>query len=60
MIQIYQEKLTNFVSIEVLLKATEVDYTYYEQTQYHDTLHIAQQQAMHKSAALLTNITGLI
>lgn len=60
LIQIYQEKLTNFVSIEVLLKATEVDYTYYEQTQYHDTLHIAQQQAMHKSAALLTNITGLI
>lgn len=60
LLQIYQEKLINFISTRVLRKATEVSYTYYEQTKYHDTLHIAQQQAMYKSSALLSNLTSLI
>ncbi|WP_439507016.1 ABC transporter ATP-binding protein [Sediminibacterium sp.] len=60
LLQIYQEKLTNTVSSTVLLKATQVDYMYYEQSKYHDTLHIAQQQALHKSGALLTNLTTFI
>src|SRR5450432_3657668 len=42
----HQETLTNYLSNEVLSKAIEVDYEYYENPEYHDTLHLAQQQSL--------------
>src|SRR4051812_37045548 len=41
---IHQHKLTDKLSADVLEKAVNVDYAYYENPSYHDTLHLAQQQ----------------
>ncbi|EDM37301.1 hypothetical protein PBAL39_09166 [Pedobacter sp. BAL39] len=45
---IHQHKLRDKISVEVLEKAVSVDYSYYENPAYHDTLHLAQQQAIFK------------
>ena len=57
---IYQEKLTDFLSSEVLTKAIEVDYEYYENPTYHDTLHLAQQQSVSRVSQLFTNFNAII
>jgi ATP-binding cassette subfamily B protein len=57
---IHQHKLTDSLSAEVLEKAIEVDYEYYENPTYHDTLHLAQQQAIFKASQLLSNFNGML
>src|SRR5690606_31613039 len=57
---IHQQKITDFLSNKVLNKATEVDYSYYENPTYHDTLHLAQQQSLYKATQLLNNFNGLL
>jgi len=57
---VHQETLTNHLSAQVLNKAVEVDYGYYENPAYHDTLHLAQLQSLYKAPALLTNINSLL
>jgi len=57
---IHQQKLTDFLAKEVLEKATRVDYEYYENPAYHDTLHLAQQQSLFKVSALLTGFNAAI
>jgi ATP-binding cassette subfamily B protein len=57
---IYQETLTNYLSAEVLKKAGEVDYAYYENPVYHDTLHLAQLQSLYKAPGLLANLNALL
>ncbi|MDB5112222.1 MAG: transporter ATP-binding protein [Mucilaginibacter sp.] len=57
---IYQEKLTDFLSSEVLVKAVEVDYEYYENPVYHDTLHLAQQQSVSRVGQLFSNFNTII
>ncbi|MDB5117327.1 MAG: transporter ATP-binding protein [Mucilaginibacter sp.] len=57
---IYQEKLTDFLSSEVLVKAIEVDYEYYENPAYHDTLHLAQQQSVSRVGQLFSNFNAII
>jgi len=57
---IHEEALTNHLSAEVLNKAIEVDYAYYENPAYHDTLHLAQLQSLHKAPALLANFNSLL
>lgn len=49
---IHQQKVTDYLAGEVIKKATEVDYAYYENPKYHDTLHLAQQQSMYKAMQL--------
>src|ERR1700761_8522185 len=56
----YQLKLTDALSNIVLNKAIAVDYEYYETPEYHDTLHLAQQQAINKAPALLGNLNSLL
>ena len=41
-------------------KSTEVDLEYYESSQYHDTLHRAQQEASVRPARVLNNLRQLI
>jgi len=57
---IHQETLTDYLSGEVLNKAIDVDYAYYENPDYHDTLHLAQQQSLYRATALLTNFNSLL
>jgi ATP-binding cassette subfamily B protein len=57
---IHQDKLTDSLAAEVLNKAVEVDYTYYENPAYHDTLHLAQQQSLHRASLLLVNFNSLL
>jgi ATP-binding cassette subfamily B protein len=57
---IYQEKLTDFLSTEVLMKAVDVSYEYYENPAYHDTLHLAQQQSVSRVSQLFSNFNAII
>lgn len=56
----HQLKLTDALSNKVLEKAISVDYEYYENPAYHDTLHLAQQQALYKAPLLLGNFNALL
>lgn len=57
---IHQQKITDYLSNKVLNKATEVDYSYYENPAYHDTLHLAQHQSLYKATQLLNNFNALL
>jgi ATP-binding cassette subfamily B protein len=57
---IHQQKLSDYLSGKVLSKATSVEYEYYENPAYHDTLHLAQQQSLHKATALLSNFNAVL
>jgi ATP-binding cassette subfamily B protein len=57
---IHQQKLNDRLSTEVINKAIAVDYGYYENPLYHDTLHLAQQQALYKSSQLLSGLSNLV
>lgn len=58
--KIHLQKVTDHLSEKVLHKATEVDYEYYENPSYHDTLHLAQQQAIYKASTLLSSFNSII
>jgi ATP-binding cassette subfamily B protein len=57
---IHQQTLTDYLSKEVLTKAVEVDYEYYENPAFHDTLHLAQQQSLYKATQLLGIFNSLL
>ncbi|MCH5715066.1 hypothetical protein [Niabella hibiscisoli] len=59
-ITIYQPRLTDYLSKQVLEKAVSVDYGYYENPAYHDNLHLAQQQSLFRAGMLLTSFTSFI
>lgn len=56
----HQQKLQDSLSTLVMNKAISVEYAYYENPVYHDTLHVAQQQALYRSSQLLAGLTGLL
>jgi len=57
---IYQFKITDHLSQQVLTKAIQVDYKYYENPDYHDSLHLAQQQSLYRAGMLLTSFNTFI
>lgn len=57
---IFQLKLTDHLSQKVLNKAIEVDYDYYENPDYHNSLHLAQQQSFFRAGILLTSFNSFI
>ncbi len=57
---LYQQKVGDYLSKRVLDKAISVDFSYYENPIYHDTLHLAQQQAVFKAAQLLNGFSNLL
>mgnify|MGYP003575608877 CR=1 FL=1 len=59
-ITIYQPRLTDYLSKQVLEKAVNVDYGYYENPAYHDNLHLAQQQSLYRAGMLLTSFAAFI
>jgi len=56
----HQHKITDKLSGEILQKAIEVDYEYYENPLYHDTLHLAQQQAAYKIPQVLKDFNPML
>ncbi|WP_114792130.1 ABC transporter ATP-binding protein [Niabella yanshanensis] len=59
-VTIYQLRVTDYLSRQVLEKAVSVDYGYYENPAYHDNLHLAQQQSLYRAGMLLTSFTAFI
>lgn len=57
---LYQLRLTDYISRLVLEQAARVPYSYYETPAYHDTLHLAQQQALYKSAQVLSGLSTFL
>ncbi|MBC7588839.1 MAG: ABC transporter ATP-binding protein [Chitinophagaceae bacterium] len=57
---IHQQKLADYMLEKVLRKAIEVDYSYYENPAYHDTLHLAQQQSLYRLPQLLSSLSLLL
>lgn len=57
---IFQLKLTDHLSQQVLNKAIRVDYEYYENPDYHDSLHLAQQQSLYRAGNLLSSYNSFI
>ena len=57
---IHQQKLADYMLEKVLRKAIEVDYSYYENPAYHDTLHLAQQQSLYRLPQLLSSFSLLL
>jgi ATP-binding cassette subfamily B protein len=56
----HQQHLTDYLSQEVLNKAVNVTYDYYENPAYHDTLHLAQQQVIYKTPAILSGFNAML
>lgn len=57
---IHQQTLTDYLSKKVLNKTIEVDYEYHENPDFHDTLHLAQQQSLFKATQLLGIFNSLL
>lgn len=57
---IYQLKLTDYLSQNVLDRAVKVNYDYYENPRFHDSLHLAQQQSLYRAGSLLTSFNSFI
>ena len=54
------QRLSMHLSEKVLQKAVAVDMAYYENPEYHDTLHMAQQKSEYQAPVLLNNMNGLV
>jgi ATP-binding cassette, subfamily B, bacterial len=54
------QKLINFISNLIHKKSVELDLSYYDNSEYHDTFHRAQQEANHRPVQILNNLTSLI
>lgn len=57
---VLQQKLTDFLAFKVVGKAIQVDYEYYENPTYHDTLHLAQQQSLYKASIILSGLNAAL
>ena len=57
---IQQQLVTDHLSKEVIKKAIEVELEYYENPEYHNTLHLAQHQAIYKAPIVVNTISQLI
>jgi ATP-binding cassette subfamily B protein len=57
---IFQQKVTDSFSEKIITKAAKVDYAYFEKPAFHNTLHLAQQQAVYRVGQLLPAINALM
>ena len=55
-----QQKVTDHITAIVIQKAIKVPYNHYENPDYHDSLHLAQFQALYKLPILINAINQLI
>lgn len=57
---IQQLLVTDYFSQSVIKKAIDVELAYYENPEYHNTLHLAQYQAIYKAPAVVNTISQLV
>ena len=57
---ILAEKLIDFISNLLHKKSTELDLAYYDNAEYYDTFHRAQQEAGYRPIQILDNLTGIL
>jgi ATP-binding cassette subfamily B protein len=57
---LFQQKVTDSFSEKIISKAANVDYAYFEKPIFHNTLHLAQQQALYRVGQFLPAINALI
>jgi ATP-binding cassette subfamily B protein len=55
-----QQLVTDYLSSTVIKKAIEVELEYYENPEYHNTLHLAQHQALYKAPTVVNTINQLV
>ena len=58
--EILTQKLIDFISNLLHKKSTELDLAYYDNAEYHDTFHRAQQEANYRPIQILDNLTGIL
>ncbi|WLE96023.1 MAG: ABC transporter ATP-binding protein [Candidatus Electrothrix communis] len=57
---ILTENLVDYITGLLHKKSTELDLSYYDKAQYHDTFHRAQEEADYRPVQVLNNLTGII
>jgi len=57
---IFQQKVIDTFSERIVSKASKVDYAFFEKPAFHNTLHLAQQQAVYRVGQLLPAINALM
>ena len=57
---IQTQKLTDYISSVLHKKSISLDLSYYDNPEYHDTFHRAQQEASYRPVFILNNITELL
>ena len=55
-----QHLVTDYMATIIIDKAIDVDISYYENAQYHDTFHQVQAQAVHRPIQILQNLSDLL
>ena len=55
-----QQRVTDFMSSIIQKKSVEIDLQFYEDPTYHDTLHRAQSQGIHKPVQVLNSLISII
>lgn len=58
--EILGQRIINFINNVLHNKSLELDLTYYDNPEYHDTFHRAQQEAAFRPIQILNNISELI
>ncbi len=58
--EVLTQKLIDFISNLLHKKSTELDLAYYDNAEYHDTFHRAQQEANYRPIQILDNLTGIL
>jgi ATP-binding cassette subfamily B protein len=58
--EILGQKIIDFINSMLHKKSLELDLTYYDNAEYHDTFHRAQQEATYRPIQILNNISELI
>ena len=57
---IFQQKVADSFSEKIIKKASGVDYAFFENPAFHNTLHLAQQQAIYRVGQLLPAINSFM
>ena len=56
----FTQKLSDYISNSLHKKSTELDLEYYDNADYHDTFHRAQQEASYRPIQILSSFTSII
>ncbi|MGK0364400.1 MAG: ATP-binding cassette subfamily B protein [Saprospiraceae bacterium] len=55
-----QQLVSDYMATVIIDQAVDIDISYYENSDYHDTLHQAQRQALNRPILILQNLSKLL